>query len=320
VNANSVAARSGGDARFLDRPVMRDPQAEDELSRRGYVVVDLLDADEVAELRDFYDHRAAQGDLNPEGAYNPEFAEFTTMNNRSDFRQVAYEKVVSVTAAATARHLLDYRPIVANFVNKPTEGGLVPIHQNMSLVDEEQNRSVSVWIALVDCDRSNGTIQFVDRSHLVMRGRRGTWAYQQFAGVDDGTIDQLFHAVPVRAGQAIVLDDAVVHYSAPNRSDRRRLAIQLVMIPAECPALYFEVAEQREDELELDVLEIGPEFFFDFWNGVGDHRHAQRVDRVVAPNPVHGAAALRIAAGSTGPGPGRWRRLLDRGRRAWKGH
>lgn len=291
---------------YLERALMSDPRSERELSERGYTLIDLLEEDEVALLRDFYVEHAERGDLNPEGAYNPYYAEFTTMNSRPEFRREAYELISRVVTPRMAGHLIDCRPIVANFVNKPPGGGVVPVHQNMSVVDEATARSVSVWIALVDCTVENGTIEFVDGSHLLHRGRRGTWAYQEFGEIDEETIASHFVPVPIRAGQAVVLDDAIVHYSAPNQAEHRRLAIQLVVAPAELDALYFQVAEEHEDTLDLDVLVIEPEFFFDFWGGVGRSEHAVHRDRITIERTRHDASTLRqkpLPAPAASPAP-----------------
>lgn len=281
---------------YLGRALFRDPAAEAELCDRGYVVVDLLDPAEVAELRDFYVTHADRGDLNPEGAYNEMYGEFTIMNSRNDFRRDAFAIIDRIVSARAAEHLIDVRAVIANFVNKPPGGGVVPVHQNISVVEEDEARSVSVWVALVDITEENGPLQFVDGTHRFLRGKRGPWAYSEFFGIDEATIEERFKTVPIRAGQAIVLDDAVVHYSPPNRSSERRLAIQLVMGPDELPSTYYECTSDDDETMHLDHLEIDPAYFFDFWNGTGDRSHAELLDQLTIPRVRHDASALDAPA------------------------
>lgn len=287
---------------FLTRALMVDPEAETELCDRGYVVIDLLDPAEVAELRDFYVTHADRGDLNPEGAYNEMYGEFTIMNSRNDFRRDAFAIIDRIVSARAAEHLIDVRAVIANFVNKPPGGGVVPVHQNISVVEEDEARSVSVWVALVDITEENGPLQFVDGTHRFLRGKRGPWAYSEFFGIDQATIDERFRSVPIRAGQAIVLDDAVVHYSPPNSSNERRLAIQLVMGPDELPSTYYECTSDDDEAMHLDHLEIDPAYFFDFWNGTGDRTHAELLDQLTIPRVRHDASALDAPA-PTAPAP-----------------
>jgi len=98
-------------------------------------------------------------------------------------------------------------------VNEPPGTGVVPAHQNWSVVDEARFQSVSVWVALDDCSLANGTMLMGDGSHLTLRGPRGMWAYEAFRDVQDELVRSHLTTVEVRAGEAIILDDAVVHYS-----------------------------------------------------------------------------------------------------------
>lgn len=274
------------DACRIDRTVLRDPALQAELEERGYVVVPLLDPAEVAELVAGYDELGAQvGGHNPPGAYNDTYAEFSIMHSKPEFRRAAYDLMDRVLTPAADRFLIDHRPLIANFVNKPPGTGVVPVHQNFSVVDERTHRSVSVWVALVDCVSENGAMSMLDGSQRTLRGRRGMWAYQAWSGLDQQYIDGCLTPVEVPAGHAVILDDAVLHYSPPNATDHRRLAIQFVMVPAEIPPLWFQQVGETGDLLDIAVWEIDEGYFFDFWHGDGDEAHAVERERVSVAAP-----------------------------------
>jgi ectoine hydroxylase-related dioxygenase (phytanoyl-CoA dioxygenase family) len=271
----------------IGRRTFVDDGHQAELERRGYVVVDLLTAGEVDRLVSTYEAAAgAEGGVNEPGAYNDTYAEFTVIHSRPAFRREAFDAIDDVVGPRACAVLDDHRSLIGQFVNKPPGTGVVPAHQNWSVVDESRFRSVSVWVALTDCTVDNGTLLLADGSHRVLRGRRGMWAYTAFAEAE------------VRAGQAIVLDDATIHYSAPNRTDRPRLAIQYVMVPGEADALFFQQVGGDGERLEVDVWRVTPAFFFDFWHGDGDPRHGEVVARVEVANPRRDLDELRELIGA----------------------
>jgi ectoine hydroxylase-related dioxygenase (phytanoyl-CoA dioxygenase family) len=272
------------DACDIDRPILRDPALQATFEQVGYVVLPFLGAEEVATLVDGYDRLAAEldGSSAPDD-YNDTYAEFSIIHSRPEFRRRAYDLITSVLEPVAGCHLVDMRPMIANFVNKPPGTGVVPTHQNFSVVDEAEYRSVSVWVALVDCVLENGAMSMLNGSHRTLRGRRGMWAYQAFSQIDQGQLDPMLTPVEVRAGDAVILDDALVHYSPPNQTDERRLAIQFVMIPREARPLWFQQVGATDDGLDIEVWEIDERYFFEFWHGDGDERYGTRADRIVLP-------------------------------------
>lgn len=272
------------DACDIDRAILRDAALQADFEELGYVVLPFLEAEEVATLVDGYDRLAAEldGSSSPDD-YNDTYAEFSIIHSRPEFRRRAYDLITSVLEPVAERHLIEMRPLIANFVNKPPGTGVVPTHQNFSVVDEAEHRSVSVWVALVDCVLENGAMSMLDGSHRMLRGRRGMWAYQAFSQIDQGELDPKLTPVEVRAGDAVILDDALVHYSPPNQTALRRLAIQFVMVPQEARPMWFQQVGATDDRLDIQVWEIDERYFFEFWHGDGDERYGTHADRITLP-------------------------------------
>lgn len=298
--------RPPGDTGFLapeactiERQVFHDASLQAEFEQRGYVVLPFLTPAEVDALAGGYDQLALEldGSSKPED-FDDTYAEFSVIHSRPEFRRRAYELICSVLAPVADRYLVDHRPLIANFVNKLPGTGVVPTHQNFSVVDEAEFRSVSVWVALVDCTLDNGAMSMLDRSHQTLRGRRGMWAYQAFGQIAQADLDPLLTRVDVPAGHAVILDDALVHYSPPNQTDERRLAIQFVMVPSEAPALWFQQVGTNDDGLDVTVWEVDERYFFEFWHGDGDSRFATRGGQITLPQTALDLAALHELLGA----------------------
>lgn len=259
------------DACELTGRVLRDDALQAQLEERGYVVVPFLEAAEVTALVDAYDRIAEElGGSSTPDTYNDTFAEFSIIHSQPEFRRRAFEAITSVLQPVTDRHLVDHRPLIANYVNKPPGTGVVPTHQNFSVVDEAHHRSVSVWVALVDCTSENGAMSMLDGSHRALRGRRGMWAYQAFGRIGQEELDPLLTPVEVPAGHAVILDDALVHYSPPNLTEARRLAIQYVVVPEQAQPVWFQQVGGDDEGIDVAVWNVDERFFFDFWHGDGD--------------------------------------------------
>jgi len=85
------------DACRLERPVLRDPVLQEQLEQRGYVVIPLVGPDEVQTLYQGYLRGVDRADgINPPGAYDDTYAEFSVIHSRPVFRRDAYELITSV--------------------------------------------------------------------------------------------------------------------------------------------------------------------------------------------------------------------------------
>jgi predicted dehydrogenase len=110
--------------------------------------------------------------------------------------------------------------------------------------------TVAVWMALDDIDLENGGLEVIPRSHLGVIGDYDLQTKSRL--VESGALsqDEVATAVPVklRAGQFILYHAWLLHYSGPNRSPRRRAAMNMRFVMA---GMEFE--HDRFEYLPVDV-------------------------------------------------------------------
>ncbi len=142
---------------------------------------------------------------------------------------------------------------------QPRIGGAVVWHQDATYLATEPQSVVGFWFALEDATRDNGCLWVAPGAH------RGPLR-ERYARRPDGTFatevldttpwpsDEATRALEVSAGTLVVFDGLLPHASAPNRSDRSRLAYSLHIVdaraawsplnwlqrPADDPALGFD--------------------------------------------------------------------------------
>ena len=237
------------------RATFQDAELQATLERDGYAVVQMLDDDEVAALRDAYFGLGdAPGDPH--------------MACHSSFH--SYDRTYKNNVNTIVRNALDphlervfdrQRALPCNFIMKwPGGMGGFGLHQDLTLVDEREFRSVEVWIAMEDTHADNGQLWMVPGSHQWIPTLRGIHAFHfPFREVVPRIIERHARPVPVKAGEAVVFNHAIVHWSYPNKTDTPRLAVITDLIPEEAMHLHF----FGDDDGNIEAFEIGDEFWTD---------------------------------------------------------
>ena len=241
------------------RKIFHDPHLQKEFDEKGFVFVPLLSESEVAEVWQLYtDLKKEFGEVSSKEDQTYELSFF---DNKPSFKQALFNRISAYFQPKVDQLLDRYVPLITNIFVKEPGKGEVPVHQNWTFVDEKEFTSVSVWCPLVDASRENGALEAVPRSHKVISDYRSPsipWAFQDLF---EPLKEKYMKPFELKAGYAAILDDSILHFSSDNHTDKPRPAVQLIMHPAEAPAIHY-YREGNADELE--VLEVTPDFFFDF--------------------------------------------------------
>lgn len=251
------------------RNVFRDPALEEQFRRDGYVVIDFLDAERVTFLREqFFELLPISGGnitadetgrkMDSEITYD-----FTFIDRNPDYKRKVFDLITARLGTAMEPVLDGYKPIIANYIRKKTEKGEVPLHQNWAFADESKCSTVSIWCPLVDATIQNGTLQVVPGSHKRFGQVRGPMVPWELENIKDEIIEKYLVPIEIPAGKAIVLDDSIVHYSAINKTEELRLAIQLICIPDELPSLHHHM-NHAVSSAHVEILEVDKEFYMEF--------------------------------------------------------
>jgi hypothetical protein len=219
--------------------ILRDPGLQSELAGRGYVVVRLLSAEEAASM---VERLAA---LRPEG----EFASTDESGKGFDYHasyldsDKAYrdraDALVREAFAPRIGHVLDdYVILMGGFLVKPPGAGDVKLHMDWTMTADPDEVRLNVWCPLIHVDEGNGALRVVERSHKLVPhiGAPHTPSYCR------ASVDALkARSTPIRlqAGEAVIFDNSLLHWSPPNRSDKVRPVAGFTCVPAAAtPAFY----------------------------------------------------------------------------------
>ncbi len=249
------------------RPVLRDNTLEEQFQHDGYVIVPFLNQEEVQHLRQqYFDTIAQSGGLiqsEDAGIKDTITYDFTFIDKNIDYKRLVYKVITQTFEPHFQKYLANYKPIIANFIRKKTNNGEVPLHQNWAFVDETKSTSVSIWCPLVDSNEENGTLQVVPGSHKRFGKVRGPMIPWELENIKHDIIEKYLVPMNVKAGEAVILDDSIVHYSAINKKEELRLAIQLILIPEEETSIHYHMDLAKSNK-KVEVLEADVNFYMEF--------------------------------------------------------
>jgi hypothetical protein len=250
------------------RKVFNDLALQKQFDKDGYVRVPFIDAIKIEKLKQAFFNTLPQsgGSIMPKDISTVDVPEitydFTFIDKNPAYKQIVFDLITAEFEQEVKKYLADYKPIIANFIRKKTAGGEVPLHQNWAFVEERKYTSVSIWCPLVDSTVENGTLQVVPGSHKRFGEFRGPMVPWELDQIKNDIIDRYLVPLETKAGDAIILDDSIVHYSAINKTAGLRLAIQLILVPAEAQSVHYHLDPNNNKEIK--VWEVDKDFYMMF--------------------------------------------------------
>jgi len=233
-------------------PVLRDAPLDEHLALHGYVVLgSLLDDERVAGLARIYQEEVlpAWEGREPDRWLSTLMVDDASLSLR--ISDLVEELVWPVLSPAFLEGSVDY--VLGDLSIKPpgpdTELGA---HQDYSLVDEDEFRSLYFWSPLTQASVANGALHVVPGSHLYGRAVRSVTVRTHFMEVE-GEIEALTVPLRLAAGEVVVTDGALVHHSPPNLTATTRLATHGSLASAGAPLTLF---HRPEPDGDVELYEV----------------------------------------------------------------
>jgi ectoine hydroxylase-related dioxygenase (phytanoyl-CoA dioxygenase family) len=243
------------------KQLFKDAALQRDFERDGFVVIDLLDHEQIDELTAFYAGLANA--VPPAGGFQ------VSLDNESpEFVRTVSLKLTDTVRSSVARHFQNHRIFTASFVTKAKDPlGVVPPHQDWTFVDESRFWSATIWCPLVDVDVDNGGLGLIKGSHRLYDHVRPSPSPQYSPPFKD----QLLHIFPyltlmaLKAGQAVVFNNQTLHASPPNTARQTRVAFGIGITHEDAQLRHYYLLPRRESPL-VEGYEVQPQFFFRYNN------------------------------------------------------
>lgn len=205
-------------------------------NRNGYLgPIDFYSPEEMTEIRSYFDELLA--DVLAVGKDSYSISSAHLKHGR------VWDMLTNPSIVACVSDLLGEQVIGWGshfFCKMPGDGKRVDWHQDCSYWPLTPTKAITVWLAIDDADRENGCMEVFNGSHT-----HGLIDFESSDEASGNVLDQSIanpekygthQLTPLRAGQASIHSDLLVHGSSPNESSRRRCGLTLRYCPADVKA------------------------------------------------------------------------------------
>jgi ectoine hydroxylase-related dioxygenase (phytanoyl-CoA dioxygenase family) len=245
----------------VDCQLFKDKALQDAFDREGYVVIDLIEREQVEDLLTFYNG------LNH--APMPTYGFQVSLDNEhSDFVREISDRLTSTVSPFVDMVFRDHQIFTASFVVKEKNPlGIVPPHQDWTFVNERDYWSASIWCPLVDVDMHSGCLGVIRGSHRFYDHVRPSPSPQYEPPFKDQlfTIFPYLQLIEMKAGQALVFNNRTFHASPPNTADQSRIAFGLGITHRDAEIQHYYLLPKQERAV-LERFKVKPDFFFAYNN------------------------------------------------------
>jgi hypothetical protein len=206
----------------------RDPALQQQFETQGYVVIRLLDDND---LRHATDRLSAAADGRTFQRNDWEDSYYNSMFERDPAFQDRFRADMTALFNPKLDALLeDVRYFETSLLYKPDESSELKLHQHVPLTEKPFEPSIFSWCPLVDCDAQGGTLMVVPGSHLMLRFLRTLETEEFFLDYREELTKRHAVPVPLRAGEAILFENSLLHGSCPNTSGKARPVILTIVL------------------------------------------------------------------------------------------
>lgn len=236
--------------------VFKDQELQATFNSEGFVILPFLNENEIASLKTLYQVQHPDG---VNGFYTSTFSKDT------DYRKTVDEQIQNQMQRNLQNYFIDYKVHCGSFIVKGAdEKSILKMHQDMTLVDEDIYTGMNIWIPLIDLSVDNGAIEILPKSHRLFKTYRGASLPDIYDGIEN-SVYKIMQPVYLKAGEAIIFDQSIIHCSPANRSGTARPVINTFIThrDATIKICYWDKVSQLN---EVEIFEQEDDFMVNFQN------------------------------------------------------
>lgn len=222
-------------------PIFKDEALQKQFETDGFVKISLLNENDIEALKALFQQYFP----------NPS-SDFFSSSYENDYprKKEISDAIGNIMLPQLEKTFMDYTWFGSAFLSKGNgPRSEMPMHQDWTIVDETQFVALNIWTPLQDTNEENGTLEVIKGSHRWHSELRAPTLPFYYNGFQKELKDHL-SCIPVKATEAIVLNQAVIHYSKPNKTNELRLALTTGIKSKHAPMLFHYWNKEKPDAIE----------------------------------------------------------------------
>lgn len=226
--------------------IFNKPEDQAFFEKNGYLIFDFLGPEEIENLEKLF-HEIMAKDREVYDFASQMTYYISVLDKDVDMKRQVDQAIKEVFRDKIDAIYDHYRILYCNYMAKQPGAGEIQVHQDNTFVDEEIYTAFNLWVPLVDTNPYNGCFHLIPGSHKLLDSYRAGSVRNSLVQHNE-TIKTYMAPVPLRAGQGILFDQKLWHWSPNNKSDGWRPATVLVLIPEEADPVLAWYDEQNDPE------------------------------------------------------------------------
>lgn len=233
--------------------IFRNRALQEEFNEQGFVKIQLLNEEDILLLNNLFPK--FHHDLKQNKFESSTF--LTEKVKKLEIRAMLYP----IFLPYFERIFKDYTYIGSSFLYK-TKGidSEVAPHQDWTIVDEKKYVAINIWTPLIDTNEQNGTLFVLPQSqaqkYFTLRAPTIPFHFQN-------KIKKIIkESIPTnaKAGEAVILNQSLIHYSTPNYTDNTRIAITSGIKTKNAPMIFH----YKNEKGQIEKYSMPEDFLSDF--------------------------------------------------------
>ncbi len=236
----------------LSYSVVKDKEINAKLASDGFVVAGNVGQQALQELRNVHlsnhDFEVNQG-----GMF------YSVYSLDIPYRKRIFKEIDAILSSVYTLLFQNFKPVLHSFIVKVNgDNSEFTLHQDSTGLDEFQFSPLSVWIPLQDTQLENGCLCVVPHSHRIKVPYRGISFEGPFQNISE-TVRQYLQPIPMKAGDILLFDNRILHYSPANESTEDRVVVMSGIFPKNATILSC-YQDTTIENAPIEIYEQAPDF------------------------------------------------------------